>query len=1243
MTRAAAADGQPTRRLVPWAAPSTTGWQVLVLGAALVLGGCLTGLSLMRDLGLLLTATAGAALVAGWLMALAARPRARLSGPGEVGEVHVGQDAVWQLAVATRLPRWVPLWVTWHVAGARLTVPVAQGGCAISYRPHRRGPLTVSAPALTCYDPLGLARARIPMRLDGSLLVLPRPLPPPAEAAATGTADTAGGVDAAAPSRSHPGTSGRQLGNLREYRPGDWLGSVHWRQSARTGRLIVIDREHEGRGLRRLRLDLRACAYTAHAEAPGGAAAAFEGAVSTATGLIEAWARAGHDVELHLGTERHRATAAHSTALLRRLATVEMSSLPEDDAADLPPGGPRPGTRAADAGPGAEADVFITGAPAEPQPPPGTLVLVADAQAGASAATDAAAASPPARAGLRAPQDAPTSRPRLRTARWQPLAAGLITVGLWHLAATVLAPLLTPAPWADRGLAVAAVALLLPALVRTARPQRAGLACALGLLAGSGVLWWGWRGTGQVESWLASPSTQLREVSSMLCDGIAPLDTGGALGFALCLFTWLLAWVCALSSAGGGDGCGATGLIPAAALLAPGIVLGQRPADDVVLAAGAGVLALILTAGPVPAAGTRNQHGWEAKPPHAAVRAAPLVAYGALMRALGKLAGVAVVTALAVGTAGVAVSLAPAVPVRAWSWNVSGAGVAGLSVPDTTLTLDQDLVRGSAATVFEYTSDVPTGTSLRFPLAVIRDLDGDAWEPLEDPGPASAGSLVAPVGGGALTAGGALVAAGVSAAEVRSGGADLPETHIGIQNLASARLPLAQSTALITTDANDDALAVSNWAWVPGTSTVVARGAGATRGNRYTVRGWNAVAGPDGTPQVLPPYEAAAADPQELAAYTVTPRGSAGIALTAREVVGAVGLDGTDAPPTAQAAALAAWFHSGDFVYDESAPGGFSGSGGTMPVDTVNDFLTDRHGYCVHYAAAFTLMARSLGLPTRIAIGYASRADGAATPVSGQELHAWPEVWFDDVGWVAFEPTPGGAGRRADTGADPQPSPTAAGTETPTASASAAPAPTVVATSNAPDPSGSSGAAGAGDATRPGVRAPQLAAAVLVALLLAGPALVRSGRRRRRLGRIRNGSRPAAAAWQELRDTATDLGLWTPPGRVGAAGGAGRRPGGAGRGPRARTHEALAEYLAALPGLEAAGRDLEELAGAAVAEAFGEGALAPAPGGRADGTVGDRERLASGLRTVTASLARATSLRRRLRARLLPASLWRRR
>ena len=56
-------------------------------------------------------------------------------------------------------------------------------------------------------------------------------------------------------------------------------------------------------------------------------------------------------------------------------------------------------------------------------------------------------------------------------------------------------------------------------------------------------------------------------------------------------------------------------------------------------------------------------------------------------------------------------------------------------------------------------------------------------------------------------------------------------------------------------------------------------------------------------------------------------------------------------------------------------------------------------------------MARTLGIPSRVAVGFTPgqlNADGSYS-VFGKNAHAWPQVWFDGIGWVDFEPTPPGA------------------------------------------------------------------------------------------------------------------------------------------------------------------------------------------------------------------------------------------
>lgn len=77
--------------------------------------------------------------------------------------------------------------------------------------------------------------------------------------------------------------------------------------------------------------------------------------------------------------------------------------------------------------------------------------------------------------------------------------------------------------------------------------------------------------------------------------------------------------------------------------------------------------------------------------------------------------------------------------------------------------------------------------------------------------------------------------------------------------------------------------------------------------------------------------------------------------------------------------------------------------------DGVDQFLFSmRSGYCTYYASAMAVMARSLGIPSRVAVGYATGEYDPATGVylvREAEAHAWPELYIDGR-WTAFEPTP---------------------------------------------------------------------------------------------------------------------------------------------------------------------------------------------------------------------------------------------
>jgi transglutaminase-like putative cysteine protease len=81
--------------------------------------------------------------------------------------------------------------------------------------------------------------------------------------------------------------------------------------------------------------------------------------------------------------------------------------------------------------------------------------------------------------------------------------------------------------------------------------------------------------------------------------------------------------------------------------------------------------------------------------------------------------------------------------------------------------------------------------------------------------------------------------------------------------------------------------------------------------------------------------------------------------------------------------------------------------------DPVTWFLTNKVGFCTYFATAMVLMARYLGMPSRIALGFATSTDAQkyydsktnAWVVLGTEAHVWPQIYFGKYGWINFEPT----------------------------------------------------------------------------------------------------------------------------------------------------------------------------------------------------------------------------------------------
>lgn len=228
-------------------------------------------------------------------------------------------------------------------------------------------------------------------------------------------------------------------------------------------------------------------------------------------------------------------------------------------------------------------------------------------------------------------------------------------------------------------------------------------------------------------------------------------------------------------------------------------------------------------------------------------------------------------------------------------------------------------------------------------------------------------------------------------------------------------------------------------------------------------------------------------------------------------------------------AALQGFFRSGGFVYD-NGPEAPSGHG----LFQIKQLLERRRGTAEQYASAFAVMARNLGYRSRVAVGYLpGRLDLASgsVVVSAHDAHAWPEILFEGVGWVPFEPSP--LERRTVPAEGAQP---------------AEPAPEPVATAvsseveaQARDRKGE-GPQGQQPRPAPKGKSPAAVAAVIAVMLFAiwglvGVALGAVAAMKERRRRRRRQGPPAvriAGAWQEAMDRLVEAGVDVKPDMTGS-------------------------------------------------------------------------------------------------------------
>ncbi|MEU2058814.1 DUF3488 and transglutaminase-like domain-containing protein [Streptomyces sp. NPDC013455] len=313
------------------------------------------------------------------------------------------------------------------------------------------------------------------------------------------------------------------------------------------------------------------------------------------------------------------------------------------------------------------------------------------------------------------------------------------------------------------------------------------------------------------------------------------------------------------------------------------------------------------------------------------------------------------------------------------------------------------------------------------------------------------------------------------------------------------------------------------WRYEPEAMTVVGDRGQTTRGATYQVTSLD----------VRPTAAQLASAPQPPAAlrraYTRVPSSLPDVvARTAEEIT-----EGAESHYE-EAVKLQDWFSvTGGFQYDTKVEVG-RGPG------AIANFLKKKEGFCVHFSFAMAAMARTLGIPARVAVGFAPgtpQADGTVA-VNQRDAHAWPELYFEGVGWTRFEPTP----TRGTTPSYTQPD--APGTSLPqealpsrgsssAPSAAASPSESCAGGLRKLEACGSPSAAAAprsgGDGAVPWWWLPAGLGVLLVLAAPLTPLLWRGRTRARRLGGHARTPEAAAAhtlaAWQELTDSAWDHGI----------------------------------------------------------------------------------------------------------------------
>ncbi|WP_416979299.1 DUF3488 and transglutaminase-like domain-containing protein [Streptomyces sp. T028] len=291
--------------------------------------------------------------------------------------------------------------------------------------------------------------------------------------------------------------------------------------------------------------------------------------------------------------------------------------------------------------------------------------------------------------------------------------------------------------------------------------------------------------------------------------------------------------------------------------------------------------------------------------------------------------------------------------------------------PQSTSPLDQVAVwtRNGDEKVFTVRTAGTTPGNYR--LAVLDTYDGTTW---------TSGAELTPTGGRVP-----------AEKNVRPGTTRTLEQRFTVQSLPGIWLPAADRPTTVRMP-GDTALAVDP------DSAVLSTGQALPSGFTYTVTSHIPV-----YDAARLQYAAAAHDPARVALPDIDAAGQPIPSVPSFRKIAEQATKGSTYPYQ-QAGRLADWLR-GNYQLDPDALPGHTYRG-------LEFFLADgRRGTSEQFAASFAVLARTLGLPTRVAVGFRSgqRTGSGAWQIHGRDVLAWPEVEFSGVGWVPFYPTPGEA------------------------------------------------------------------------------------------------------------------------------------------------------------------------------------------------------------------------------------------